>query len=253
MVYAEARQQRTRRTVENQRRTQREAERTAFKPLRRTPFACAAEAQPALEALAQAFQATPREGGNIRPVTRYGKRGRPPAETSSRQVESRIEGALASSLAYRHTLLETKRGCIVATNELDTTVLPASERWAGDKKPSTAERGFRFLKAPRFLATALSLNKPERMMALLMVMTIGLLVYAALEYRLRQARHVQQETCPEHKGQPGPTPPGRGLFHDLVGSPVLLGAGTAPLVWNLNTQHQLVLRLWGAAYEALYA
>jgi len=50
------------------------------------------------------LQATRLEGGRIRPVTRYGKRGRPPAETSPRQVEYVIEGALASSLAYRQVL-----------------------------------------------------------------------------------------------------------------------------------------------------
>jgi transposase len=117
----------------------------------------------------------------MRTVTRDGKRGRPPAETSPRQVEYVIEGALASSLAYRQVLLETKSCFILATNELDTTALPAAEVLAGYKKQSTAERGFRFLKDPRFLATSLYLKKPERIMALLMVMTICLLVYAALE------------------------------------------------------------------------
>ena len=149
--------------------------------------------------------------------------------------------------------MDTKSGVILATNELDTTVLPASEMLAGYKKQSTAERGFRFLKDPRCLATALYLKTPERMMALLMVMTICLLVYAALEYRIRQALHVQQETFPDHKGPPGQTPTVRWIFHDFVGLHVLLGAGTAPLVWNLNTQHQLVLRLLGAAYEARYS
>ena len=74
-----------------------------------------------------------------------------------------------------------------------------------------------------------------------------------MEYRIRQALHVQQETFPDHKGPPGQTPTVRWIFPDLVGIPVLLGAGTAPLVWNLNTQHRLVLRLLGAAYEALYS
>jgi transposase len=253
VVYSEARQQRSRRTVEKQLRTQSEAELKAFKHLRRTPFACAADAQQALEAFTQALQVTRLERGRIRMVTRYGKRGRPPAEPSSRHVEYVIEGALASSLACRQALLDTKSCFILATNELDTTVLPAAEVLTGYKKQSTAERGFRFLKDPRFLATALYLKKPERIMALLMVMTICLLVYAALEYRLRQALHGQQETFPDQKGQPVQTPTMRWIFHYFVGIHVLLGAGAVPLVLNLNAQHQLVLRLLGAAYEALYA
>jgi transposase len=73
--YSKARQQRSHRTVEKQRRTQSEAELKAFKHLRRTPFACAADAQQALEAFTQALQATRLKGGSIRTVTRYGKRG----------------------------------------------------------------------------------------------------------------------------------------------------------------------------------
>jgi transposase len=52
---------------------------------------------------------------------------------------------------------------------------------AGYKGQKHAERGFRFLKDPLFLASSLYVKKPQRMMALLMVMTVCLLVYAALE------------------------------------------------------------------------
>ena len=38
-------------------------------------------------------------------------------------------------------------------------------------------------------------------MALLMVMTVCLRVYAALEYRIRQALQRQQETLPDQKGR----------------------------------------------------
>jgi transposase len=49
----------------------------------------------------------------------------------------------------------------------------------GYKGQTQAERGFRFLKAPQFLASSLSRKKPERIMALLTVMTVCWLVYAA--------------------------------------------------------------------------
>jgi hypothetical protein len=45
-------------------------------------------------------------------------------------------------------------------------------------------------------------KKPERIMALLMVMTVCLLVYAALEYRLRTALKDHDATFPDHKGKP---------------------------------------------------
>ena len=60
-----------------------------------------------------------------------------------------------------------------------TSLVPAPEVLAGYKGQVYAERGFRFLKDPQFLASSLYLKKPERIMALLMVMTVCLLVYAA--------------------------------------------------------------------------
>jgi len=164
-----------------------------------------------------------------------------------------IEGALASSLTFQPALLETKSRFILATNELDTTALPTSAVLAGYKKQSAAEQGFRFLKDPRFLAASLYLKKPARIMALLMVMTLCLLVYAALEYRIRQALQVQQETFLDQKGQPVQTPTMRWICHYFVGLHVLLGVRAEPLVLKLNAQHPLVLRLLGTAYEALYA
>ena len=65
---------------------------------------------------------------------------------------------------------------------------------AGDKGQAQVERGFRFLKDPQFLASSLYLKKPERIMALLMVMTVCLLVYAALEYRIRMVLKEQEAT-----------------------------------------------------------
>jgi transposase len=91
-------------------------------------------------------------------------------------VVYQIDGALASSLASRPALIDQHRCFILATNALDTAQLPPQEVLAGDKGPVRVERGFRFLTDPPFLASSLSLKKPERIMALLMVMTRCLLV-----------------------------------------------------------------------------
>lgn len=114
------------------------------------------------------------------------------------------------------------------------------------------ERGFRFLKDPRFLASSLSLKKPERIMALLMVMTVCLLVYAALEYRIRKALRDHAATFPNHKGQPVQNPTARWVFQYFVGIHVLLIPGERPLVLNLAEEHQHLLRLLGNPYMWFY-
>jgi transposase len=87
-----------------------------------------------------------------------------------------MDGALASSLTSRQALIAPHSCFILATNELDASHLPPQELLQGDTGQVHAERGFRFLKDPQFLASALYLKKPERIMALLMVMTVCLLV-----------------------------------------------------------------------------
>ena len=66
----------------------------------------------------------------------------------------------------------------------------------GYKDQNKVEKGFRFLKDPAFLASNIFVKKPQRVEATLMLMTLCLLVYAALERELRQALEQQEETLP---------------------------------------------------------
>src|SRR5262245_8251448 len=122
----------------------------------------------------------------------------------------------------------------------------------GYKGQARAERGFRFLKDPQFLASSLSLKKPERIMALLMVMTVCLLVYAALEYRIRTALKEQAATFPDQKGKRIQTPPARWVFHYFVGIHVLYIPGQGLMILNLTDEHQHLLQLLGKRYAWFY-
>ena len=115
-----------------------------------------------------------------------------------------------------------------------------------------AERGFRFWKDPQFFTSSLSLKKPERIMALLMVMTVCWLVYAALEYCIRQALKDYDATFSDHKGKPIQHPTARWVFHDFVRNHVLCQAGQWPIVLNLTEAHQHLVHLLGQPYMRLY-
>jgi transposase len=54
-------------------------------------------------------------------------------------------------------------------------------------------------------------------MALLMVMTVCLLVYAALEYCIRQALQGHDATFPTQQGKRVQTPTARWVLHNFVG------------------------------------
>jgi transposase len=153
----------------------------------------------------------------VRAQPRYSTRGRPGPDARPNQVGYQIDGALASTRTSRQALIDQHCCFILATNALDHPQLPPQEMLAGDKGQVHVERGCRFLNDPPFLAASLYLKTPERIIALLMVMTVCLLVYAAMEDRIRQALKDHAATFPDQRGQRIQHPMARGVFHFFVG------------------------------------
>jgi hypothetical protein len=188
----------------------------------------------------------------VRATPRDEKRGRPGQSVPPDQMVYHIDGALASSLTPRQTLIDQHSCFLLATNELDATQLTPQEFLDGYKGQGHAERGFRFLKDPHVLASSLYLKKPARIMALLMVMTVCLLVYAALEYRIRQALKDHAATFPDQQGKRIHNPTARWVLQYFVGIHWLCQAGQWPIVLNLTAEHQHLLRLLGQPYMRFY-
>jgi hypothetical protein len=89
-------------------------------------------------------------------------------------------------------------------------------------------------------------------MALLMVMTVCLLVYAALEYRIRQALQEHDATFPNQQGKRVQNPTARWVFHYFVGIHLLIAPGQWPIVLHLTDEHRNLLQLLGKPYMACY-
>ena len=87
----------------------------------------------------------------------------------------------------------------LATNQKDKALLSDDELIKTYKNQQKVERGFRFMKAPLFHASTLYLKSPKRIMALMMIMTLCLLVYVALEYRIRQG--LEKANFPKSSGK----------------------------------------------------
>ncbi len=252
LFYSEHRQPQAQRTVDKQWRKQSDQEGRAFKTLCRTAFACEADAQQALTSFGAALQTTFLHDSTVCPTPHYGKRGRPGPGAQPDQLVYHITGALASRLTDRRARIDQQSCFILATNELDEGQLSSQAVLDGYKGQARAERGFRFLKDPQFLASSLYLKKPERVMALLMVMTICLLVYAALEYRIRHALKDNEATFPDQKGKRIQHPTARWVFHYFVGIHVLRIPGQPYIVLNLTEEHLHLLQLLGKRYVWFY-
>jgi transposase len=90
-------------------------------------------------------------------------------------------------------------------------------------------------------------------MALLMVMPVCLLVYAALADRLRPALNARQATVPDQPGRPSQPPTARWVFQDFVGMHLLLMPEEWPMGLHLTDTHEHLLRLLGQPSKAFYS
>lgn len=121
------------------------------------------------------------------------------------------------------------------------------------KGQQQVERGFRFLKDPMFMASTLFLKSPKRIMALMMIMTVCLLVYAALEYRIRQALQAHQQTFPLQNGKPSDKPTARWVFMAFRGIHLLTIDSSQQLVINLKQEQLELVNILGSRYQTLYS
>lgn len=253
LIESEAAQKRAMKTVSRQVKQGSAQELKAFDKLLGRHFACAADAEHALAAFQAHLKWTAVQGPEIMAVAPYHGPGRPAQGQAPNHFTYQIRGALATCLASREARITQKSRFILATNELDPEKLPPKDLLAAYKGQGRVERGFRFLKDPMFLASSLFLKSTHRVMALLMVMTLCLLVYAALEYRLRQALKAHDQSFPNQKGQPIQNPTVRWVFQCFVGIHLLIIHRAQALVLNLQEHHRLLLTLLGEHYEAFYS
>ena len=96
-------------------------------------------------------------------------------------------------------------------------------------------------------------NVGKRITALLMVMTICLLVYAALEMRIRTLLKTVAAFFPNQTGKKIHNPTVRWIFSYFHGIHILIADGSEKMILNLNENHVLLVELMGKKYEKYYA
>ena len=254
VVYSPEARQRAEKTLQRHHRKLGETELKAFHALCRQRFTCAADAQAALDTFAQGLTLTAVAEGCVVAQTHHSRKGRPAKNQIPDRVQYIIQGQLASQLDIHAQQVCQKSVFLLATNDLSEERLSDTQLLEAYKKDQQkVERGFRFLKDPLFMASTLFLKSPARIMALMAIMTLCLMVYAALEHRIRQGLAAYQQTFPDQKGHPAQCPTARWVFQSFTGIHVLQIGQNTRIVLNLHTHHQTLLTLLGPHYTNLYA
>ncbi|HEX9412790.1 MAG TPA: IS1634 family transposase [Ktedonobacterales bacterium] len=144
----------------------------------------------------------------------------------------------------------------VATSVVDPGQLPDHELVQTYKDQGGVERGFAFLKDPLFLASSVFVKKPERIVALSLVMVLCLLVYGLAEHRLCTQLAATGQTVPNQLKQLTDRPMMRWMFQCFEGvSLVRFQLASGPPHRNiagLEPLHTQVVTLLGAYCERLY-
>jgi transposase len=230
-----------------------EKEQKEWKKLSSKEFACKEDALKEYQLWAKKLKFITVDKADVIKNKHYASRGKPKNGEEPAKINYSLIGNCYCLLNAKQKLDECTGMFILATNQLDEASLTNEQILQEYKSQQTVERGFKFLKNPYFFTASFFVKKVSRMMALLMIMTLCLMVYAAIEYRLRQQLAAQGKTVLDQKKLPTNTPTAKWIFECFVGIHVLILNGMQEMVLNLNDQHILILNLLGAAYREQYS
>jgi transposase len=164
---------------------------------------------------------------------------------------------IASRLVDINNKKETLGRFILATNVLDKKIMTNEAVLLEYKEQSEIERGFRFIKNDTFGLDEVYLKKPERIGALMAIMTLCLLVYGLTQYRLREALKKHDEALPNQKKKPTQSPTLMWVFSlfssiIMINIPMQQNEKNQRVVMNLHPLHQKVILLLGENAKKIY-
>lgn len=184
----------------------------------------------------------------------YDKKGRPSKTDIPTGFHYFIRGEAYTKREIFEKMAQTKGKFIIATNDLDKQKFSDIECFQTYKGQSKVERGFRFLKDPQFLASTIFVKKPERIAALLFIMTTCLTVYAAIEYRIRQQLEQNDVTFPNQLGKQVKNPTARWIFQCFSNITLLFNdTSEMPVILNLKPNNLFIIKLLGENYLKYYS
>jgi transposase len=251
LVHSEQATKRERHNLDKRMLKQAEQSRKTFKKLCQREFACEADALAAIEQWREKQPSLDVEAAACE-VPVYEGKGRPNGNQQPVRTYYQVGGQLYTPLEKRKAAFKQLGLFILATNDT-TDSLSMAEMLSIYKSQQAVEKGFRFLKSPDFLTSAFYLKKPERIEALLMVMTTCLMVYAALEHSIREQLKAQGEHFPDMKKKPTQTPTARWVFQCFAGIDLLTINQQQTLLLNIKERQTVIINILGSTYQRIYS
>ena len=257
LVYTEAAKAREEHTLERRLDKQEKELTRDLAKVQQPLFAAVEEAKQALEPI-RARSRLHTLTAQFEEVRRYPRRGRSKASTVAPVVGYRLAVQWQRDARALEPLYYALGRFVLGTNVLDQERLADAQMLSEYKQQSQVERGFRFLKDPWFIADAIFLKTPQRIEALMMVMTLSLMIYNLGQYRLRERLLAGKQTLPSQNGKPTSQPTLRWVFQLMERIHLVrcrldeIGGKLYEYVTNLCSVRQSIIRLFGLHAQAIY-
>ena len=254
VVHSEERQYKAEKSVSAKCEKEHEKIEKDLKKLYAEEFACPCDAQKALKRHFNKSKFYEVVENEIEEHKKFESKGRPKSDSPYKLIY-RIRGIAQERQAVKQQSIQQSScfvlGSTIPKNEIDD----AGIIMAYKNQNNTVEKGFRFLKDPLMFTSSLFVKKPERIMGLLMVMTLALLVYAIAQRRLRKVLEQLQETVPNQIRQETSKPTLRWIFQLLDGIELVkmhVEKTTHIVVSGLTALRQRILSYFGSTVMKIY-
>ncbi len=212
-------------------------------------FACEPDAQASLATQLKTCPDWLVVQAEVHAVPKHARLGRPRKEAVPDHTEWQVQATLRVDAEAVTRQARRNAAFLVATNVLDSAALSDHELVQTYSEQHSVERGFAFLKDPLFLASSVFVKKPQRIVALSLVLVLCLLVYRLAEHRLREQLAATGQTVPNQLTYPTDRPTMRWMFQCFEGISLVRFLAPHGLpqqeITGVEPLHEQVIRLLG--------
>jgi transposase len=226
-----------------------DAQSKTLNSLTKKRFGCEKDAQDAIKALAKKFKYHKLSGQTVTAKMGHKGKGRPAAGAQKVVLGYHLEGALVKdSKAIEQAKIPCGR-FILATNRDGMSAQAILDTY---KEQDKVERGFLFIKDKSFQCNRIYLRNPQRIDALMMIMTLSLFVYNLGQYQLREKLKAEDASVPNQLGKPTQQPTLAWVFVMLRGISSAYMADEYVGVINIGEREAHIINLMGEEVIEIY-
>ena len=217
-------------------------------------FQCKSDAEKALKRVIKSLKYH-QVHYEILPVESHSRKGRPKADAQKVITGYQIKACLATHLDAVRAKKDTLGRFILATNQCDDGLLDNHSVLKQYKEQSCVESGFKFTKKDAFELDSFFLKTPERISALMMIMTLCLMVYNFAQAHLRECLKENDETLPNQVGKQVETPTMSWVFELMnVIAVVTISSNNQKqrIITNIKPVHRQIIAYFGIHAQIIY-